>query len=325
MRSSYERFLYVFAAWSMLAAGTTVPALDQVPAQRKPPSATLTGRVVDTAGTVLADAEVIVTLASDSTIIKRATSNKRGEVTIGDVAPGGPYTLLARKIGYGAAQGTDVYFNDRDTLRFEFELPALGITLPTITVRGRRGSRLVIAAEEFNPKQYPNALSVLAWKRPSMLGDPDRCSQPPSPPWTVPKPNDMGSQSGDTRRRPDGMGRRPWVNTSRFFDVFNPPYSPYVQRVYINGLRVDVPGQNPLRTLHEIPSDQITEIRYVDCSDRSGSDKSVPAKERATVWHGAIYITLKPPSREVQDSIICSIPGLQAWIRPSRPCERTVR
>lgn len=244
--------------------------------------ATLEGRVLDTTGNLLADAEVVVTLASDTTVVKQATTNAKGVVVIRDLAPGGPYTLLARKIGYGAARGGDVHLKAKDTLRVDFELPAMGVTLPTITVRGRRGSSTVLTAEDFDPEKYPDALNAIAWKRPYMLGDPNRCSNPPTPPWPVP----ASSRS---------LGRRPWVNDSRFFDVFNPPYSPLVQRVYVNGRRVDVPGISPLVTLHEIPSEQIAEMRYVDCA------------EYTDAWPYSIYIVLKAPSREIQDSILESI------------------
>src|SRR5260221_10003393 len=93
--------------------------------------AAIEGRVLDTTGVALADAEVIVTSQRDTSVVGRATSNATGQVTIRDLAPGGPYILLARKIGYGAARGTDIYLRGNDTLRVDFELPAAGVTLPT--------------------------------------------------------------------------------------------------------------------------------------------------------------------------------------------------
>ena len=276
-----SRWFRPCAAWLLLVVGAVGPALGQGRGKPKASQATLVGRVVDTVGIPIADAEVIVTRGRDTAASKRAMSNARGDVLLRDLAPGGPYTLLARRIGYGSARGTDVYLQADDTLRVDFELPPVGVTLPTITVRSRQGSRFLITAEDFNPAEHPDALNLVAWKRPYMLGDPDRCSAPPSPPWPMPV----------TR----GIGRRPWVEASRFFDIFNPPYSPYVQRVYVNGDRIDVPGQSPLIALHEIPSDSIAEIRYVDCTDQTGA------------WPYSIYVVLKPPSRPVQDSIWRSI------------------
>lgn len=261
----------------------TLVGQDPKPSKGGSGRATLEGRVLDTTGTVLADAEVIVTLTGDTSVVRRATSNTRGTVTIRDLAPGGPYTLVARKIGYGAARGTDVHLRGNDTLRVDFELPAAGVTLPTITVTSRkRSSSTMITADDFSPKKYRDALDVLAWKRPYMLGDPDRCREPLALPLSVPQ----------TQR---GFGRRPWVNASRFFDVFNPPYSPYVQRVYVNGRRIDIPGISALVTLHDIPTSQIAEMRYVDCT------------EYTDAWPYSIYIVLKSPSQEVQDSILRSI------------------
>jgi hypothetical protein len=258
-----------------LAVGVAVAQSGQSAAA----SATISGRVIDTTGKVLADAEVVVTLVKDTSVVRRATSSARGDVMVRDVPAGGPYLLLARKIGYGAARGTDVFLRGGDTLRVDFELPAVGVTLPTITVRGRPSSGTMLTAADIDSRQHPDALGAIAWKRPYMLGDPDRCSAPMPPPWPVPSSR--------------GAGRRPWVNASRFFDDFNPPYSPYVQRVYVNGQRIDIPGQSPLVALHEVPSEQIAEMRYVDC-----------ATTEKDLWPYSIYIVLKSPSREVQDSIL---------------------
>ncbi len=291
---SPSRCLRLLIAAVLLAGGAVETAFGQVPDQSKASHATLVGRVIDTAGVPLAGAEVIVTLtvARDSTIVRTATSDRRGGVSFPDLVPGGPYTLLARKIGYGSARGTDVHLKGRDTLRVDFELPATGVTLPTITVRSRKGSSRAISADEINPKKYSDALEVIAWKRPYMLGDPDRCAPPLAPQRRVPS-------SG-------GIGRRPWLNASRFFDVSNPPYSPYVQRVYVNGIRVDRPGESPLIALHEIPSSEIAEMRYVDCT------------EVIDLWPYSIYVVLKSPSRAVQDSVLRSLPGLDRVVNAAR-------
>ena len=261
------------------ALGIAGAAAGQVPAGFKAPTTTLVGRVIDTAETPIADAEVVVIRQKDGVQVKTGKSNKRGVVMLRDLPAGGPYTVTARKIGYGPAEG-QLQLRGGDTLHIDFELPSFAATLAPIVVTARR-SRLSIAADQFDPKLYRDALSLLVDQRRDMLGDPDRCSAPPSPPWPMPV----------TR----GIGRRPWVEASRFFDIFNPPYSPYVQRVYVNGDRIDVPGQSPLIALHEIPSDSIAEIRYVDCTDQTGA------------WPYSIYVVLKPPSRPVQDSIWRSI------------------
>jgi len=274
----------LLAAALYVSAGAAGPALCQVPGKTTSARSTIIGRVVDTVGVPLEGAEVAVTLtiSRDSSVVRNATSDRRGKVVFADLAAGGPYTLVARKVGFGSARGTDVHLKGGDTLRVDFELPVVGVTLPTITVASRRGSRFAIASDEIQAKKYPNALELIAWKRPYMLGDPDQCSPPLPPPWPVP------ANSG-------GTGRRPWLNSSRIYDVFNPPYSPYVQRVYVNGRRIDRPGESPLIALHDVPSSQIAEIRYVDCTQVTDA------------WPYSIYVVLKSPSREVQDSIWRSI------------------
>lgn len=283
MRSPARPFRSL-AAVLCVSVGAAGPALCQVPDKTHSTRATILGRVVDTVGAPLEGAEVAVTLtvSRDSSVVRNATSDRRGNVVFADLAAGGPYTLAARKIGFGSARGTDIHLKGGDTLRVDFELPSVGVTLPTITVTSRRGTRFAIASDEIEPKKYPNALELIAWKRPYMLGDPDQCSPPPPPPWPVPS-------------NARGMGRRPWLNSSRFYDVFNPPYSPYVQRVYVNGRRVDRPGESPLIALHDVPSSQIAEMRYVDCT------------EVTDAWPYSIYVVLKSPSKEVQDSIWRSI------------------
>src|SRR5690349_4611419 len=96
-------------------AGSTEAALGQVPDSAKLLTAALVGRVVDTTGKAVADAEVAVTRATDSTVVSIGTSNKKGNVTLKRLPAGGPYTITARKIGYGAARGT-AEFKAGDTL-----------------------------------------------------------------------------------------------------------------------------------------------------------------------------------------------------------------
>src|SRR5690242_19351671 len=56
---------------------------------------------------------------------------------------------------------------------------------------------------------------------------------------------------------------RPWLES--LHNVQTDPYSPYVLRVYVNGIRRDRSGQSPLMTLRYLPSDQIAEMYYADC------------------------------------------------------------
>lgn len=281
-----------FAAFVL---GPTNIALGQVPDSAKGSAAALVGRVVDTSGAAIADAEVFVARAGDardSSVIATATSNKKGSVTLNRIPPGGPYTILARKIGYGAARGT-VQFSAGDTLYVDFELPPVGVVLAPITVTVRR-NRLLITADQFDPKHYRDALDVLVSQRRDMLGDPGRCPLP-----------DIYPRERDN----SDMRRRPWLDTLQHYPAALEPDLPYVQQLYVNGERVDwpktrignrvqtVPGRTVVAELRQIPADSIAEIRYADCWDTS-----VPVHMRY-----ALFVVLKPPSQEVQDSILHSI------------------
>src|SRR5262249_24565705 len=74
------------------------------------------------------------------------------------------------------------------------------------------------------------------------------------------------------------------------------PSLPYVRQVYVNGLRVDRPGdpiRTPLRMLRALPSTYIAEMHYIDCWNTS-----VPLGMQYS-----IFVTLKPLSRAQQDSV----------------------
>jgi hypothetical protein len=270
--------------------GPTSVAFGQGPDSVKVSAAALVGRLIDTSGAAIADAEVLVARPGDSAVVASGTSNTKGSVTLLRIPAGGPYTVMARKIGYGAARGT-IQFKAGDTLYVDFELPPVGAVLAPITVTVRR-NRLMITADQFDPKQYRDALDVLVSHRRDMLGDPDRCPLP------------------DIYPRSDaGMRRRPWLDTLQHYPVVLEPDLPYVQQLYVNGVRVDwpkmrvgnrvqsVPGRTVVAELRQIPADSIAEIRYADCWD-----ESVPLHMRY-----ALFVVLKPPSQEMQDSILRTI------------------
>ena len=305
------------------ALGSTSIAFGQVRDSAKVFTAVLMGRVMDTSGTAVADAEVVVARASDSTIVGTATSNKKGNLTLKRLPAGGPYAITARKIGYGAARGT-VDFQAGDTLYVDFELPPLAMVLAPITVTARR-NRLSIAADQFNPKHYRDALSLLVDRRRDMLGDPEQCPLP-DPILGGPSNDDISRVGINNRLTILGTGgkqdsvwrrlrRRPWLDSLRY--ALEVRDIPYVQQLYVNGQRIDwpkikgpqlingsvvdtflaPPGRSVVDELRRIPADQIAEIRYADCWDRS-----VPFYNQY-----ALYVTLKQPSQEVQDSILRSI------------------
>ncbi len=320
--------LFSSAGLVIFALGSSSSASGQVRDSAKVFTATLVGRVIDTSNSAVAGAEVVVTRASDSAVVGTATSNKKGNVTLKQLPAGGPYIVTARKIGYGAARGT-VQLQAGDTLYIDFELPPFAVTLAPLTVTARR-NRLSIAADQFDPKHYRDALSLLLDRRRDMLGDPERCA-PPDPRLGGPGKDSLvtarvrikdnltvlGLPQGGTKKDSlwRKLQRRPWLDSLRYaFDVRD---IPYVQQLYVNGQRVDwskvqgpqlvngrivdtflaPPGRSVVDELRNIPADQIAEIRYADCWDQS-----VPF-----YMQYALYVTLKPPSRAVQDSILRSI------------------
>jgi len=119
--------------------------------------------------------------------------------------------------------------------------------------------------------------------------------------------------------------KRPWIDSLRY--GFNEVRDlPYVQRLYVNGQRVDwpkvqgpqlvngqianvflaPPGRSVVDELRRIPADQIAEIRYADCWDQS-----VPFYQTY-----ALYVVLKPVSQAVQDSIWRSITRPRDSVHP---------
>lgn len=295
------------ASWSFasvgfaLAIGLTGVAFGQVPDSTQVFTATLVGHVVDTTGAAVPNVEIVITRSGDSGVVGIATSNKKGNVTLKRLPAGITYTVTARKIGYGAARG-NVQFKAGDTLYIDFKLPPMAVVLAPITVTARP-NRFRITADQFKPKLYRDALLMLAQQRRDMLGDPERCPLP-DPIFGGP------SRDGATRIKIGKFilgsapsRKRPWLEFDNLYAFA--PILPYVQQLYVNGVRVDwrpvngvqVPGRSVGEELRSIPMDQIAEIRYVDCWD-----ESVPPHMQY-----ALYVDLKPPSRETQDSILRSI------------------
>lgn len=280
--------------------GGAARAAAQQPAHLGKPGGTVIGRVIDTTGLVLPDAEITVHLAGSDAPVGAAKTDASGRFVIQSVPIGGPYDLVARKIGYGPASWSGVEFNGNDTLPITFRLPPAPTVLPEVTARAK-GSALTsrrIAAAQFDPRKATNGLYVLGRYRPDMLGDPTVCPDlPPQPVWREQEQAQAEAQrtfgNGNTPSRSMDVTRRRWWLDS-VYNVKTDPYSPYVLRVYVNGIRRDYPGQSPLMVLRYLPSDQIKEMYYADCNDTS-----VPIDMRYSV-----FVVLKPPPADVQKAAL---------------------
>jgi hypothetical protein len=284
------------------ALATATPVTAQIP-DTAAAQGTVLGKVVDTSGTALSDAEVTVLRLQDTTTLATTLSGADGRLAIHGVPSGGPYELLARKIGYAPATWTVKDFPPGDTLKITFRLPSAPTILPPVVVDARKGSPLTwrnIRAGEFNPRKTPNALFVLGRSRPDMLGDPVRCPNPPDLPlWRIQEqsaPNPLSPSSRLPGQSDPSFGRqkvtRPWLDS--LYMIQRDPFSPYVLRVYVNGIRRDIEGKSPLATLREIPASYIQEMYYADCHDQS-----VPIDMRYSV-----FVVLKPLSRAEQEAYV---------------------
>jgi hypothetical protein len=275
-------------------------AIAQQPPQPAKAGGTVVGKVIHTTGLALPDAEITVHLAGSEAAVGTAKTDKSGRFVIQSVPVGGPYDLVARKIGYGPATWSGVEFNGGDTLPITFRLPPAPTVLPEVIAKGK-GSPLAsrrIAAGQFNPRKANNALYVLGRYRPDMLGDPTVCPNlPEQPVWRQQEQAQAQAQrTFGTGRTPsrglDATRQRWWLDS--VYNVLTDPYSPYVLRVYVNGIRRDYPGQSPLMVLRYLPADQIKEMYYADCNDQS-----VPIEMRYS-----IFVVLKPPPPDVQRQVL---------------------
>jgi hypothetical protein len=289
------------SAWVTVFLPIAGTAVGQVPdsAQRRP--AAVIGQVVDSSGVGVGGAEIMV-LAGDKPVADPTASDPQGNFRFHGLPPGGPYTLVARQMGYQPARGRGFHLRAGDTLRLRFVLNPIVVVLDSITVKGRRKSRSSFFADEFasKVKVRRNALDLIAWHRPYMLGDPEFCS----PPDSFGRPTQDRTRFKPTRNLSLYTGesqagvKRLWLDPLRFgSDIDTDSMSlPYVRQVYVNGLRVDRPGdpiRTPLRMLRAIPSHHVAEMHYIDCWD----------KTMALGMQYSIFVTLKSLSPAQQDSM----------------------
>lgn len=134
------------------------------------------GVVIDTLNRPVAGVRLEVDPANATSSDHEVRSSDNGTFFLKLVA-GGPYTVAAKKIGYGPAIWKDVRIKAGDTLRVTFKLPPIVTTLGTVTVKKGAGSALTrrsIRAGEFNPKWLYSAAQIISRYRPRMF-DSERC------------------------------------------------------------------------------------------------------------------------------------------------------
>ncbi len=124
------------ATWLTVSLGATSPVAAQAPSAQAAgspvvSSTTVMGQVVDTAGAAIVEADVVL-LTPDSTVVARTKTDGKGDFILHRVPLGGPYEIMARRIGYWPARGKDIRFENSDTVHFRFELPSADTSGPPI-------------------------------------------------------------------------------------------------------------------------------------------------------------------------------------------------
>src|SRR5258708_2378821 len=113
MRIAHRCYLSAMGLAASVAVSGTVPG--QAANTSKAPPAVIAGRVVDTAGAALANAEVVIR-TEESVVAMVIQSNAQGDFALRNFPSGGPYTIVARKIGYRpATEKRNIYLQYGDT------------------------------------------------------------------------------------------------------------------------------------------------------------------------------------------------------------------
>jgi hypothetical protein len=97
------------------------------------PTGTISGLILDPAGRVVPDAEILV--VNDLTGVQYATKTNGDGLYVLSNLPPGPYRLQVSKIGFKALIKPDIVLNVQDALAINFTLP-IGAASETVTVEG---------------------------------------------------------------------------------------------------------------------------------------------------------------------------------------------
>jgi hypothetical protein len=250
------------------------------------------GTVVDSAKRPLDQAQIIVSDATHPRI-QTVETDSTGNFVIHGLNPETQYTFSIRKIGYLSASSQLATPQAGDTLWFDAILQPATSQLGAVNVTTKLNPAYHIDAAEIAKHPVLNALDVVLKYRSRMLGDaykecrPDTSHLgPPQPPAMLPAP--PGFPKFHT---PAGVESQTYFDTSLAAHGYPPPprladpsdtlgkRPPYL---YVNGILHTEWGMKNL--LAEIPAEDIAELRYVDCWD-----KSVPERLR-----NALFVILKP-------------------------------
>lgn len=233
------------------------------------------GTVTDTSGNAIEGASVTLLLMPNGSKLDSAVTltGTDGKYIVGIPVTGNPeggtYAIRVKMLGFMPISHqrdfTQQISGNSFNVGIFFRMVPLPTTLGSVNVKRTRGSALAstrITAEEIDVKHARDALGVIARQRPGMFGDADICPG-------IPNATDEKQYA--------------------------------IQRVYVNGRRMDIPGRLPFNTgvylipkgtsmspevmavLEDIDSADIDQIALVDCHN-----DLFPIDKRR-----AIYIALK--------------------------------
>jgi len=97
-------------------------------------TAAVAGRVVDSEGLVVADVAIELRQA-ETGAVAQTTTDGAGRFFLPNLRPGGPYTLVATRIGFAEARREDIRLRLGQTLEVEVTLTTEAVPLPEISVR----------------------------------------------------------------------------------------------------------------------------------------------------------------------------------------------
>lgn len=249
-----------------------------------PGRATIRATIVDSTGAPISGAQFVLIRALRQPV-RVARSDSAGRLAFAVELDDTIYTVLVRKIGFADLAGPlAVAAGDTADLRITLLRNAGAAMLDTVRVHASRhvlSSDYHLSAADIAASTRPllDGLDILAKLRPEMLGDPDKCIDPPGP--STDRLAFAPPPASPRFRTPLGaqpLHVAPRVGTERAI----------VQNLWINGERVSlggVPEMSPESLLVLIKPEHVDQIEYTGCYDNSMS---------VSGGRNALFVVLKP-------------------------------
>jgi carboxypeptidase family protein len=271
------------APWCAGALLAGAPLMSVVGAQT-PARATIRATIVDTAGAPIVGAQFVL-IRARSEAVQIARSDAAGRLAFAIEPHDTIYTVLVRKIGFTDLAGPlTLTAGDTAQLRITLLRNMSVAMLDTVRVEESRrvlSTDLHLSASDIAASTRPllDGLDILAKLRPEMLGDPDKCVDPPGP--STDRLAFAPPPAPPRFRTPLGaqpLHVAPRVGTEHAI----------VQNLWINGEHVSlggVPEMSPESLLVLIKPGDVEQIEYKGCYDNS---MPLPG------GRNALFVVLKP-------------------------------